>query len=162
MKTKFLLNLVGLSVLFLAACNFSVGTKKDLKTGLSMSYNGFSVDDVFLADGAGTQLSSNKIPLGSKFLIVANGVEHYTLKDGKAYPGVAITVKDKAGKIMGNIDDVLNLTNGLDPNGATVLKASLTLSPPFLAGNTYHVSVRFFDKQNAKNKITANADIELQ
>lgn len=162
MKRNFLLNFIGLSVLFLTACNFSAGTKKDLKTGLSMSYNGFSVDDVILTDAAGTQLSSNKIPLGSKFLIVANGVEHYTLKDGKAYPGVAITVKDKAGKIMGNIDDVLNLTDGLDPNGATVLKASLTLSAPFVAGNTYHVSVKYFDKQNAKNKITADVDIDLQ
>jgi predicted small secreted protein len=153
-----------LSLIVLSGCNFSVGTNKDLKTGLSTTYNGFRVKEVFLGNMDKQHLSSNKIPLNSTFLIIATDVENYTLKDGKAYPGCEITVKDKAGKVLGHIDDAMAdvSRNGLEPEMATTLSARATLSPPFEKGKTYNVAVRFFDKQNEKNKINADIDIVLQ
>ncbi|MBD1384307.1 hypothetical protein IDJ75_03380 [Mucilaginibacter rigui] len=153
-----------LSITTLTGCHFSAGTNKDLKTGLSSSYYGFSVEDVFLANSSKERLSSNKIPLNSTFLILATGVGNYTLKDGKAYPGCEITIKDKSGKTVGHIDNAMSdiSSSGLPPEGATTLSARVTLYPPFVAGETYHVSVRFFDNQNEKNKITADIDIVLQ
>lgn len=151
-------------LIFLSACNFSVGTNKDLKTGLSISYNGFTVKEVYMTDQAGNRLSSNKIPLGSTMHVIANNVGGYTLKDGKAYPGCAITVTDKTGKIMGTLPDVLEEVskNGLEPANATLLSTDIRLSPPFVVGQTYHLNVRFFDKQNAKSKITADVDLTLE
>nr|WP_067053643.1 hypothetical protein [Mucilaginibacter sp. L294] len=164
MRKTHLLLAFGLAVILSAGCQFSAGTKKDLKTGLSTSYNGFTVRDVFLANFMAQHLTSNKIPLNSTFLIIATRVENYTLKDGRAYPGCEITIKDKTGKVMGHIDDVMAdvSKNGLMPESATTLSARATLRPPFVKGETYHVAVRFFDKQNAKNTINADIDIVLQ
>lgn len=164
-KTSFLnVFAFALAGFMLMGCQFSVGTKKDLNTGLSVSYNGFKVDDVFLTNKAGERLSSNKIPISSTIFMVANNVSNYTLRDGKAYPGCEITVKDKSGKILGHIDDAMAAysKNGVEPASATALSANMTLRPPFLVGETYHVSVRFFDKENAKSKITGDVHIVLQ
>jgi predicted small secreted protein len=165
MKKTFLLNCSAfiLVVMVLAGCQFSTGVKKDLKTGLATSYNGFKVRDIFFSNIIAQRLTSNKIPLNSTFLIVATGVENYTLKSGRAYPGCEITIKDKTGKVMGHIDDAMaDVKNGLMPESATTLSARATLRPPFVKGETYHVAVRFFDKQNSKNKITADIDIVLE
>lgn len=161
-KTLLILGFAFMAVL--SACQFSVGTKKDLKTGLAISYNGFSVEDVFLTNGVRSRLSTNKIPIDSTFSIIATGVGNYKLKDGKAYPGCELTIKDKSGKVMGNAPDLMAEVsrNGLDPAGATTLSATLTLHAPFVAGETYHVTARFFDKENPKNQLTADVNIALQ
>jgi len=166
MKKTFILNVFAfiLSVILLAGCQFSTEVKKDLKTGLTTSYNGFKVRDVFLSNFIAQRLPSNKIPLNSTFLIIATGVENYTLKNGRAYPGCEITIKDKTGKVMGHIDDAMaDVKNGLMPETVTTLSARATLrQPPFVKGETYHVTVRFFDKQNSKNKINADIDIVVE
>jgi len=150
-------------ILLLAACQFSVGTKKDLKTGLSISYNGFTADDAYLINAAGKRMENNYVPLNTNFSIVVTGVGNYTLKNGKAYPGCEITVKDISGKIMGTLPDVMSnaAKNGFDPANAVTLTATVSMSPPFKIGETYHVIARFFDKQNPKNKLTAEVDVVL-
>jgi hypothetical protein len=166
MKKTFILNIFAfiLAVIILSGCHFSVGSNKDLSTGLSSSYNGFSVKDVFLADTAGKHLSSNKIPINSTFFIIANGIGNYTLKNGKAYPGCEITINDKNGKLMGHLPDAMAeiSKDGLEPSVAAALSANVTLSPPLVVGEPYHVAIRFFDKENEKNKITADVDVVLQ
>ena len=148
----------------LTACHFSVGTSKDFNTGLKESHNGFAVSDVFLANKAGQHLSSNKVKMDSTFTIVATGVENYKLNGGKAYPGCELTLKDKTGKVLGSIPDLLAdiAKNGLEPTGATALTAMLSLHHPFVSGETYHVTARFFDKYEPKNIITADVDVLLQ
>jgi hypothetical protein len=166
MKKSFLLNVFAfiLSVVVLAGCQPGTETKKDPKTGLSSSYSGFKVRDIFLGNMFAQRLSSNKIALNSNFLIIATGVENYTLKNGRAYPGCEITIKDKTGKVMAHIDDVMAEVskNGLTPFNASTLSARAALSSPYVKGETYHVAVRFFDRQNEKNKITSDIDIVLQ
>ena len=76
---------------------FSKGVKKDLSTGLSTSYNGFAVDEVYLTVDK-NKLSNNKITLGKVVNIVANGVDYYEIKDGKVFPGCSILLTNKAGK----------------------------------------------------------------
>lgn len=148
----------------LTACHFSVGTSKDFNTGLKESHNGFVVSDVFLANKAGQHLSSNKVKMDSTFTIVATGVENYKLNGGKAYPGCELILKDKTGKVLGSIPDLLAdiAKNGLEPTGATALTAMLSLHHPFVSGETYHVTARFFDKYDPKNVITADVDVLLQ
>jgi len=166
MKRTFLLayaTCIFVTILF-SACHFSVGTSKDFNTGLKESHNGFAVSEVYLADKAGQHLSSNKVKMDSMFTIVANGVENYKLNNGKAYPGCELTLKDKSGKVMGTIPDLFTdiSKNGLDPAGATKLTAMLTLHQPFVSGETYHVTARFFDRYEPKNEIKTDVDVLLQ
>jgi len=46
-RQKILLKILFASFLF-SSCNFSKGVKKDLSTGLSASYNGLSIEDIYL------------------------------------------------------------------------------------------------------------------
>lgn len=151
------------SILLLTACSggsFSKGVKKDMTTGLTSSYNGFAVDDIYLTDEKGTKLSSNAITLGSELLVVASGVENYTLENGKAFPGCTIILTDKNKKELLNLPDAFaDLKDGLAPDQATELKATLTTGDPMQAGETYQLYVHFYDKKNTASSITSTVEI---
>ena len=156
-KFKFLL----ISSLFvLSSCQFSKGVKKDLNTGLSASYNGFALDDIYLADESGNRLSNNKITLGSKVLILATGVDFFAEKEGKVFPGCTIILTDKNKKEILNLPDAFaNMTDGTTAAEAKTLQASLNTGDPMLIGETYHLSVRFYDKNKKENEIVCNVDL---
>jgi predicted small secreted protein len=153
-----------LAVLFLiTSCNFSKGVKKDLSTGLSTSYNGFAVEDVYLMDSAENRLNSNSISLGNVVLIRATGVENFQEKDGKAFPGCSILLTDKDGKEVLNIKDAYaELKDGVPVTDAKTLTASVTTGNPMVAGETYHLTTTFFDKQKTDNTITTNVDLKIK
>lgn len=44
------------------------------------------------------KLSSNKITMGNKIELIADGVDYYEIKDGKISAGCIIILTDKAGK----------------------------------------------------------------
>ena len=144
----------------LSSCQFSKGVKKDLNTGLSASYNGFALDDIYLANETGNRLSSNKITLGSKVLVVATGVDYFSDKEGKVFPGCSIILIDKNKKEILNLPDAFaNMTDGTTAAEAKTLQASLNTGEPMIAGETYHLHVRFYDKNKKENEIVA--DVEL-
>jgi hypothetical protein len=147
----------------ITACNFSKGVKKDLGTGLSSSYNGFAVEEIYLTDVDGNRLASNKIALGSKIGILATGVDYFAEKDGKVFPGCRILLTDKNKKEILNLPDAFaDMTAGTTPAEAKFLKASLTTGDPMVAGETYHLNVRFFDKNKKENEIVSDVDILMQ
>ena len=136
---------------FFSSCNFSQGVKKDLNTGLSASYNGFAIDDIYLAS-EGQRLNSNSIAMGSKINITVTGVENFVVKDGKVYPGCTIILTDKAGKEILNLPDAFSeMKEGTTTDEAKTLQASLNTGNPMAVDDTYHLNVRFFDK-NKKRK----------
>lgn len=150
-------------ILQLAACNFSKGVKKDLSTGLSAQYNGFSLDEIYLADGNDSRVNSNRVFMGDVIRIIADGVENYTEKEGRVFPGCAITLTDKAGKEIINVPDAFSdLTQGKAKDEARALKAYLNTGRPMAAGEIYHLKTVFFDKLNKANLITAEVDIVMQ
>ena len=159
-KFKFLL----ISSLFvLSSCQFSKGIKKDLNTGLSASYNGFALDDIYLADESGSRLSNNKITLGSKVLVVATGVEYYSEKEGKVFPGCRILLIDKNKKEILNLPDAFaDMTNGTTAAEAKTLQASLNTGKPMVPGETYYLSVRFYDKNKKENEIVSNVELIMK
>ncbi len=159
-KFKFLL----ISSLFvLGSCQFSKGVKKDLTTGLSASYNGFALDDIYLADENGNRLNNNKITLGSKVLVLATGVDHFSEKEGRVFPGCRILLIDKNKKEILNLPDAFaDMTNGTTAAEAKTLQASLNTGDPMLIGETYHLSVRFYDKNKKENEIVSNIDLVMK
>ena len=152
-----------LPLLLLTACgsgSFSKGVKKDITTGLSSSYNGFSVDDIYLTDDKGNKISNNQVTLGNALLVVASGVENYKLVNGKAYPGCTIILTDKNKKELLNLPDAFaSLSDGLPAAEATELKATLTTGAPMQAGETYQLYVHFYDKQNVTSGITSTVEL---
>lgn len=157
MKHLSLLMLTG--IVLLTSCHFSKGVKKDLSTGLSASYNGFSIDDIYLAK-EDTRLNSNIIPLGSKINITVTGVDNFTVKNGKVFPGCTIILTNKAGKEILNLPDAFaDMVNGTTAAEAKTLLATLTTGEPMAAGETYHLKTRFFDKNKKENEIVADIDL---
>ena len=142
------------------SCQFSKGVKKDLTTGLSASYNGFALDDIYLADENKNRLSSNKIQMGTKVLVVARGVDYFEEKDGKVFPGCTIVLTDKNKKELLNLPDAFeDMKEGTPTAEAKTLQASLNTGEPMAIGETYHLSVRFFDKNKKENEIVSNVDL---
>ena len=149
--------------LIFSSCNFSKGVKKDLSTGLSASYNGLALEDIYLTDAKGNRLSNNQISLGSKLDVVATGVDYFVEKDGKVFPGCSILLTDKTGKEILNLPDAFaEMKEGAIIAEAKTLQASLNTGDPMLVGETYHLSVRFFDKNKKENEIVANVDLLMK
>jgi hypothetical protein len=146
-----------------SACNFSKGVRIDVNTGLHASYNGFGVDDIYLADQSNNKLSSNKVTMGAEVKIIADGVVNYVSKEGKVYPGCTIILTDTTGKEILNVPDAFSdLKDGKPQNEARALKATLTTGNPMLAGTTYHFKAIFYDKLKKENTITAEVDLQMQ
>jgi hypothetical protein len=151
------------TLFLLSSCQFSKGVKKDLNTGLSASYNGLAIDDIFLADESGNRLTQNKVTLGAKVQVVATGVDYFTEKEGKVFPGCQIILTDNSKNELLNLPDAFeSMTAGTTPAEAKRLQATLNTGQPMVSGATYHLSVRFFDKQDKEKNIVSNVDLVMQ
>jgi hypothetical protein len=148
--------------LLLEGCNFSAGTKKDFATGLSQTYNGFTVDEVLLVGPDNKAMSDNKVKLGTKIAVVIQGLANYELKDDKAYPGLSLSVTDKDGKAVLGSEDLFGQNDGFSATDASVLRGTLTVGDPMKAGETYHVKVHAWDKTKKENELTAEVDIVVE
>lgn len=146
-------------MLMFSACNFSVGTKKDLTTGLAISYNGFTIEEVVLVGPDNTILNTNEVNLNTKVAIVAQGLGNYTLKDDKAYPGLALSVTGKGGEVIINEADLFADTDGYSAVDASVLRGTITVGNPMKAGETYQVKMRVWDKNKPESELTAEVDL---
>ena len=139
----------------------SAGVKLDVNTGTKTSYSGFSVDEIYIVDSLDNQLSSNEVDLNSKFSIVYQGIENYTLKDNKAFPGLSLLVTDTNGAdIMSEADLLASYTEGVTASEASVLRGSVTVGEPMKSGETYHCKIRVFDK-NSDAEITSELDFKV-
>ncbi len=139
----------------------STGVKMDLGTGTKTSYSGFSVDEIHIVDAEDQALGGNEIPINTKFSIVYDGIENYTLKDGKAFPGLSLQVADEAGNYILNETDLFSsYTEGFPPADASVLRGSVTVADPMKAGVSYHCTLRVFDK-NSDAEIISELDFAV-
>jgi hypothetical protein len=146
-----------------SSCQFSKGVKKDLSTGLTASYNGFSIEDIFLVNEQNEKLNSNVIELGAEVKVMATGVENYRVKDGRVYPGCTLILTDKDRAELLNIPDLFaNLPEGKAQNEAGTLVATLTTGEPMAPGETYHLHVKFFDKLKPASHITADVQLVVK
>ena len=148
-------------ILYSCSGSFSKGVKKDLSTGLTSSYNGFAVSDIYLTVDD-KKLSDNKVILGKKVELIADGVDYYQVIDGKVNPGCRIILTDKAGKEILNLPDAFANEDALDNTKAGMLRAALSTGSPMVAGETYHLNVRFFDKNKKESEIVSDVDLVMK
>ncbi|MCG2616194.1 hypothetical protein LZZ85_17990 [Terrimonas sp. NA20] len=151
------------SWLILTACSIGGGANKDLATGLTYRYTHCSVRDVQLVDVRNIPFTSNVVHMGTTFLVSASGIQNFTLTDGKAYPGCELTLKDKLGKTIAQVPDLLESTakDGIITPGPLDLAATITMSPPLTSGETYRITARFFDKKEVKREVVAEVVVQL-
>lgn len=160
---KLSISLISACCVLSLSCQFSKGVKKDLSTGLSTAYNGFTLDDCYLNDEKGNRLNNNQILLGSKIDVVATGVDYFVEKDGRVFPGCRILLTDKAGKEILNLPDAFaEMKEGTTAAEAKTLQASLSTGDPMVIGQTYHLNVRFYDKNKKENEIVTNVDLLMK
>jgi hypothetical protein len=151
-----------LAVLSLTACNFSAGTKKDLSTGLSYSYNGFTVGEAYFVGPDNKPLGSNEVAVNTTVAIVLQGIENYVLENDRAFPGLSMSVTDKDGNtVLGN-SDLFEGGDGYSAADASILRGTVTVGDPMVSGETYHVKMRVWDKKKPESEITAEIDIVVQ
>ena len=159
-KINFSLSIV--CALILWTCNFSIGTKKDFVTGLSYSYNGFSVDEVLLVGPDNIPMSNNEVQLHTKVAIVVQGLTNYEIKDNKAFPGLMLSVTDKKGIFILNEVDLFAKSEGHSATDAAILRGAVTIGDPMKSGETYHLKMRVWDKSKLENELTAEVDIVVK
>jgi hypothetical protein len=160
MKTKTSL-FIALSALMWCSCNFSAGKKKDFNTGLSVSNGGFSIGESYLVGPDNEKKNNNEVAMNSSVAIVVEGIENYVLKDGKAFPGLMLTVTDMEGKAVLDEQDLFANSEGYPPADAAILRGSVTVGNPMRSGQTYHVKMRIWDKNKFENEVTAEVDIDV-
>lgn len=149
--------------LLCGACSFSAGTNKDLATGLSYSYNGFRVDRVLLIGPDNTIMGSNEVVLNSQIAIVVEGLSNYELKNDKAFPGLMMTVTDKAGvAVISEADLFSEGKEGYPATDASALRGTITIGNPMVSGETYHAKIRIWDKVKPENELTAEVDLKVK
>lgn len=150
------------TAILLWQCDFSAGTKKDFGTGLSYSYNGFSVDEVVLVGQDNKVMTNNEVKLGTQVGIAAQGIGNYVVKNGKAQPGLMLSVTDKNGTAILNESDLLAETDGYSERDAAILRGTVTVADPMKAGETYHVKMHIWDKNKPENELTAEVDLVVK
>ncbi|MCS6973920.1 MAG: hypothetical protein N2044_00115 [Cyclobacteriaceae bacterium] len=148
-------------VLGITACSFSAGTKSDLKTGLSYSYYGLSLDEVYFVGPENTPLSSNEAEYGTSVALVAQGIGNYILEDNKAFPGLSLTVTGENGTLVLDEPDLLAETDGLPAEDAAILRGSLTIGDPMEPGKTYTMKIKIWDKKKPENRIEAQVPVKV-
>jgi hypothetical protein len=157
MKKAMFIILLCSNIFIYTGCNFSVGAKADLATGLATTYKGFSIEDAYVTieDSTGeTKLGTNEIPLGKVVNVRITGVDNFAEKEGKVFPGCTIILSDTSGKELLNLPDIFESQNGgVKKEDATNLRAKLTTGEPMMPGEKYLLHTRFFDKKNKDSEI---------
>ena len=157
---KNLFVIIAFLMVTLTACKFSKGVKKDVATGLSASYNGLFIDDIYLADDKENRLGNNNVTLGSTIMVMATGVDGFEIKDGKVFPACEIIITDKNKKELLNLPDAFtDMANGTPASEAKILRAQVNTGAPMVVGDTYHLYVKFYDKNKKENEIIANLGV---
>ncbi len=150
-------------VLFTTACHFSAGYQKNiLSNGLSFKYSGFDVKSVILVDSAGKIMEDNKVGLNSQVSVVALGMGHFELKEGKAFPGMMLSVTDKAGLALIDEADLFAGGGGYPPANTAQLRGDITVAQPMRTGETYHVKIHIWDKVKPSNTVDAEVDLVVR
>ena len=136
--------------------------KKDLITGLNISYNGFTIGSSFLAKGK-NKTTDVKIKPGENISLVFTEIGGFKDVEGKAYPGASIIVTDSKGKtVLDNPD----LFSHYDSTGVDIALVKEALSIEFSVPTTgYEKGEVFFWKSkiwDKKSKSELNCDLKLE
>jgi hypothetical protein len=139
-----------------SAQTLRTGMVKDAGTGLTASYKNLKPGKVLLLMN-NEILHHTDIPLGESFLLVNKGIKGFTVKNGKVSAGCALTIKNKAGKIMLQSNDLFKGNDTFNKDSIDFLRCTVYTGEPMKWEEKYDVTVIFWDKYGSgkiENKVT--------
>lgn len=151
-----------ISLFILSACDTGKAVKNDQGSGLSMKYNGFVIDELTLVDASNQPMDKNIVKRSTEVAIVAKGLGNFTLKDEKAYPGLTLSVTNKEGVVILHEVDFFAGNDGYTPADASVIRGTITVGDPMKSGQTYHVTMKVWDKLKPETELTAEVDLVVE
>ena len=160
MMKKYILFFVFIAGL-VCGCSFNKGVKKNLATGLYYSHNGFKGNNVVAYNGYNERLQDNKLPENSILMLYFDNIENFTVVDGKVSIGCELTVTDPDGNTMLHYDDLYKDLKAVSLEDAKYSHVRVTLAKPIVAGKTYTVKSKLFDKKNEKNYVNVDMEVEV-
>ncbi len=124
--------------------------------------DGLQLQQVLLEIG-GRPYPTTDLPEQATVEMVFHEVEGFTVNRGRIYPGLAIRVTDRYGKVILREKDLFAHfdRSGLTPKKAERLVSSLTIGHPMQVGQTYTWEVHIWDKIWPKNSVGAKLDFEV-
>jgi hypothetical protein len=138
------------------------GAKLNHGTEMTTAFNGLALENVYIVDGDDKKITTSEVALNSKFSIVYEGVKNYTLKDGKAFPGLSIQVIDNNQVTVIQEGDLLaHYQDGLSEADASVLRATITVGDPMKPGK-YICTVQVIDKNNNDSAIASTWEFDVK
>ena len=156
MKPNFLFFVI---IVGMSSC--AAGIKKDLLTGLTVTNNGLSYENVYLSSD-GKELKSTTLGMGQKIVIQLEGVDGFQLKDGMAFADASIVVEDEAGNVVTELNDLLASYSetGIKPEDAKFLSASYTVGNSLELNKPYKLIASFWDN-NSESDIICKVDFTV-
>ncbi|MGB4293999.1 MAG: hypothetical protein WBJ37_14100 [Bacteroidales bacterium] len=140
-------------LVFLSECNFNRTVSKDLISGITVSGNDLSCDDIFVTVNE-EKKTGNTFVYGEKFVINFNNLTGFARTDDKVFPEMSLFVVNNSG------DTVLRSVNLMSDYGEGIsitpllLTASLTVASPVKSKEDYRAIVKITDKKGT-GKLTA-------
>jgi len=156
MKTNFLSLVL---IVCLGSC--AAGIKKDLLTGLTVTNNGLSYENVYLTS-EGKELQSTKFSMDQKIVIQVEGVDGFTLKDEMAFAGASLVVEDEEGNVVSELNDLLAAYDetGIKPEDAKFLSVTFTVGSPLEINKPYKLIANFYDN-NSEGEIVCKVNFTI-
>jgi len=138
------------------------GAKLDTNTELQTGFQGLVLANVFIVYENDKRVHGSEVALGTKFSIVFEGVKKYTLKNGKAFPGLSLQVSGLEQPMIISEDDLLaSYMEGLTEEEASTLRATVTVGEPMKPGE-YLCAVHVVDKNNSDAYILSTWNFQVK
>ncbi|MBA4323111.1 MAG: hypothetical protein C0408_09875, partial [Odoribacter sp.] len=151
------------ALLFLVAlsgCQFSKSVQKDLISGLFMTGDGLSCDDVYLSVNNQKTERSTFI-YGEKFLLNFNNIEGFKKDNDHVFPAMTLLVVSKTGDTVLQTNDLYSdYPDGMNLS-PLLLTADVTVANPMKSNGEYTLFVNIWDKKGS-GKFTAKFEFKIK
>jgi hypothetical protein len=148
MKLKLIFpEIVVLFTVLTVACNDipKIGIIKNTSNGITTTYRNIVTEEVIKVMN-GEQFNHNQIPLGESFEVISRNVERLTIKNNRVNVGCELTISDKGGNILLNMNDLFGDSETLHKDSVDFLRCTVNSGSPMNPGEFYDVEIRYWDK----------------
>lgn len=130
-------------VLNISACNFNKSASTNLISGLTTQGDGISVERVFLRLDD-QEVNSTRFNYAQKLFTVFEHTKGFTIKGGKYYPAMEVTLLSKTGDTVMYHKNVFENNEGFEADNKS-FTGSVVLARPIYSGEDYYLHYTITD-----------------
>lgn len=146
MKKITLICIVFVSLSF-CACEFSISTKKEIKTNYISKPNGIKCQNIDIERQAEVVTDNNTFFYGEKVYLIFNDIKGLKKEGEKVFPGLSMfIVKNEKDTVFSKTDLLSNLNSGTELSPLQ-LKASFSSVLPYKNNEQYKIHINIWDKK---------------